>query len=136
MSNMDDFDRYAVFIFDDLLTAFPQDSVLGVQDFEPERNFEGVSSFVGTAQFLRREGFIHFEGISETGGIIYGATLTMKGLTLLRRVPGTVSNAASVGDKIAQAAKSLSKEAIKAAMGELFNSVSFDMLKGASDVAM
>jgi hypothetical protein len=119
MTNIEDFERFSVAIFDALSEAFPQEIALEVADFESEPDARVFANFVGTIEFLDQEGFIRCHGISEIGGVASNVKLTLKGLAVLRRVPDVLASRTTIGEQVSAASKSASKELMKAVVGEI-----------------
>ena len=119
MTNKEAFDRYVVLILGEIYDNFPQPVELNLQKFDDTLDRNTIENFASTIDFLTREGFIrHGDGVDE-GFYFSDATLTMKGLTVLNRVPEFFEEKTSWGAKFSAIVKSGAKEASKEAVKAL-----------------
>lgn len=111
MSNIDLFDEHAARIFAALYEAFPvrvsvaAADLLGF-DVDPEDPVAeiplSVQVYEATVQWLAEAGYIYLDG-NATRGV---ATLTPKGLEVMKAVPETVRGHGSLGDALVAAVRS------------------------------
>jgi len=105
VTNKEAFDRYVVLILGEIYDNFPQPVELNLQKFDDTLDRNTIENFASTIDFLTREGFIrHGDGVDE-GFYFSDATLTMKGLTVLNRVPEFFEEKTSWGAKFWQSLK-------------------------------
>src|SRR3990172_684900 len=112
MSNMEDFNRGVALILAKLYKAFPQKSVIYVNQLDPNAGDETVKNFSATIEFLAAEGFIRCGSSAGGGKAFANVVLTTKGLSILNSVPDSIKEKISLGNKIIDALKSGSKEAL------------------------
>jgi DNA-binding PadR family transcriptional regulator len=119
MSNMHEFERCTVLIFDALYRSFPKNEHLEPGDIAEDGEPVDSDVFYGTLEFLDQEGFIRLEALSETGGIASYVRLTLKGLALLRRVPDVLQSKATLGEQVGSATRIGFREIAKTVISEM-----------------
>jgi len=126
MQNIDEFNRLTLEILGRLYEEFPNEIFISVNEFyEDSQATSHLDTFAGTIEFLRREGYLIYESGTDEGVMFSGMQLTMRGLSLLERVPDSVSDGKSVGKKITDLVRSgmktVGKEAITETVKMLFS---------------
>lgn len=113
MSNLEEFNWFVAVILAKLYDNFPQAVMVSVQEFEPNVDRKVAANFIGTIEFLAREGYItHGEGDDE-GHFVTQATLTMKGLKALNRVPEFFEEKITWGERFSKMVRVGTAEAAK-----------------------
>lgn len=129
-SNIERFDHIVAKVLGELYSAFPCPKTLPATDFVEEALTH--SDFIGadvasengeffnhTIQWLADAGYLKMSELETQLAIARGAVLTAKGLEALRAMPGSLEGKSSLGERLAEQAKSSSGEGIKALVGEV-----------------
>lgn len=105
MKNIDTFNKMTASVFADLYEAFPKPLVLQCEEFCAKHSLlESEDICKATVEFLEAEGLIRFKSVS--GANFAQVSLTMKGLSVLKKTPNSVKHEQSVGELVVEKIKS------------------------------
>lgn len=113
MNNIELFNGITGKVFADLYQSFPIEAEIKVydylEDFIAEDDYDGSWEFPemtkATIKWLDKAGYIWLTEPQAYGGV-YKATLTPKGLEVLKQVPNSIEPTSSIGEKIVEYSKS------------------------------
>jgi hypothetical protein len=142
-ANQEYFDLLAGDIFARLYTHFPEPTdlytdvvnlpYLGDRD-EIDNDAGRLERLYGdTVRWLADEGYLRFtEAAKQDAGhtAFLGCVLTSKGLSALRKTPGSLAAGETIGDKIRATAKDIGSDTAKSTMKELVGSALGWIVKG------
>ena len=137
-ANQEYFDLLAGDIFARLYTHFPEPTDIHTNvvelpymgDNDPVR-LEGL--YGDTVRWLAEEGYLRFtQAAKQDAGhtAFIGCVLTSKGLSALRKTPGSLAAGETIGDKIRATAKDIGSDTAKSTMKQLVGSALGWMVKG------
>lgn len=129
-SNIEQFDHIVAKVLGELYSTFPCPKNLSATDFVDDalthNDFIGadVASengefFNHTIQWLSDAGYLKLGEIRTQTATVTRVVLTAKGLESLRAMPASLEGKASLGERLADQAKSSGGESIKALVGEV-----------------
>lgn len=131
-NNIEKFDELSGQVLANFYSSFPVPVNLLAKDFveEPtqyDENIQGERAspdavfFIATVEWLRRAGYIHASEQDGYNRIVKNGVLTAKGLEVLKIKPTSLTDAPSLGDQLADAAKKGSSDAVRKAVTEVMS---------------
>ncbi|MFC1577636.1 hypothetical protein ACFL36_01365 [Thermodesulfobacteriota bacterium] len=120
--NIEKFNEYVAKIFDELYSQFPEEITIDPKDITGELEKDKHHAFNGTMRFLEREGFIHMNEKSTYTSYYYlNVALSSKGLAVLGASPDSLKENITFIQKIREALKAETKEAVTATINGLIS---------------
>ena len=114
MNNIDEFNHYVALIMGDLYASFPVKKDIELSSYPSNRDdfdeaFDSMIIATSTAQFLCEEGLIKCDEINQQ--CVINAILSTKGLSVLSKVPISVKNKQTIGEKLTTISKATTSAA-------------------------
>ncbi|NBB09552.1 hypothetical protein [Pseudomonas sp. SLFW] len=127
VSNIERFDNLASRLFAELYESFPMGKDIDTANYldpatqwseryQQEVLIDDGEFFLATVLWLQRAGYLSVDKYHHSR--VSDVVLTAKGLEVLRAVPGSLQGDASIGEQLADAAKSGGKEAMRGLLSE------------------
>lgn len=131
--NIEHFSRVVLVTFVKLYDAFPVPTELKVAELAEaatpgtiprEANFKNLQPTFEAVRFLAKEGFLQYSDHWQDGTAFLQGQLTLKGFTVLGKVPDALQNKPSLisqaKDALKAGAKSAATDAVKDLVGQIF----------------